>query len=429
MTMTLSTTPITEAFAEPERPVDLRFQILLALASAGATATLLPVLIVLIPTQTTAIDPLNSASSLALVMALGAVGAMIGNPLAGALSDRTTSRLGRRRPWLLIGMLGNALGLVLLANSASIAALALGWFMAQFFGNMMLSGCGAVVPDRVPVAQRGTTQAIIGLATPAAILISDLLFASVSDVRAAYYPLIAANVLLTGLFVLTYREPVLPASARAPFHLKTFLASFWISPRGNPVFARLWSLWLLIWLGYTVATGGYFYLYLQNVIGFEQLSPGRAVKEAVALLQLAQIVVGVPLMLGAGILSDRIHSRKVFVVGGAVAILGGLLLLTFVHSWSAAAAASVIIGGAFWTLYSLGVAMITQMLPSASDRGKDLGVINIASTIPQIVMPFVGAAIVNGLGIANAVGYAALFGIAAASMALALVMLRTLPRR
>lgn len=425
--MTLSTAPITEAYAEPVKPVTLRFQLLLAVANAGAIATLLPVLIVLIPAQTTAIDPFNAASSLALVMALGAFGAMIGHPLAGALSDRTTARLGRRRPWLLIGMAGDALGLALLASSTSVLSLALGWFTVQFFGNMMLSGYGAVVPDRVPVAQRGTTMAILGLASPVAIVISDLLFAGVGDLRAAYYPIIIANLLLTGLFVVTYREPVLPASARPPFRLGSFLASFWISPRRNPAFARVWVMWLLVWLGYTVATGGYFFLYLQNVIGFEALYPGRQVKEAVALLQLAQIVVGVPVMLWAGVLSDRLRSRKVFVLAGALVILAGILMLVFFRSWPAAVAASIITGGAFWTFYNLGVAMNTQLLPSASDRGKDLGVINIASTIPQIIMPFVGAAIVNRLGIANPTGYAALFAIAAAAMGLAILLIRALP--
>src|SRR5512142_1798927 len=144
------TATLTETTSEPTRPVSLGFQTLLGLSNAGANITLLPVLTVLIPTQATRIDPLHSASGLALVLTLGAIGAMVGNPLAGALSDRTTSRFGRRRPWLLIGMVGVSAGLWTLANSASILLLALGWFLAQFFGNVLLSSYGAVLPDRVP---------------------------------------------------------------------------------------------------------------------------------------------------------------------------------------------------------------------------------------------------------------------------------------
>jgi Na+/melibiose symporter-like transporter len=130
----VSTIPV-DALQEPTRPVSLGFQVLLGLANAGAIITLIPILIVLIPAQVTQIDPLNTASSLALVLGLGAAGAMIGNPLAGALSDRTTSPLGRRRPWLLVGMAGAALGLFALANSHTILWVALTWFTVQFFGN------------------------------------------------------------------------------------------------------------------------------------------------------------------------------------------------------------------------------------------------------------------------------------------------------
>ena len=95
-----------EALREPVQPVSLGFQVLLGLANGGATVALLPVLAVLIPAQVTQIEPLQTANSLALVLTLGATGALLGNPLAGALSDRTTSRFGRRHPWLLIGMTG-----------------------------------------------------------------------------------------------------------------------------------------------------------------------------------------------------------------------------------------------------------------------------------------------------------------------------------
>src|SRR5512139_4102500 len=113
-----------DALSEPTRPVNLGFQILLGAAIAGAMITLIPILTVIIPAQVSEIDPQGAASSLAIVLAVGAAGAFLGNPIAGALSDRTTARLGRRRPWLLAGMLGSAFGLSLLAISPSIPLLA-----------------------------------------------------------------------------------------------------------------------------------------------------------------------------------------------------------------------------------------------------------------------------------------------------------------
>lgn len=413
-----------EALREPVQPVSLGFQILLGVANAGATVTLLPVLMVLIPAQVTQVDPVHSATSLAFVLALGATGALLGNPLAGALSDRTTSRLGRRRPWLLIGMSGAFLGLGLLSTGKSIFVIAAAWFIVQFFGNMLLSSYGAILPDHVPVSQRGTTQAIVGLSSPIAIIVSDLYFTQVSELRLAYYPIMAALLILTLLFVQGYREPQLPKNILPAFQWKSFLASFWISPRKYPAFGLLWLVWLLAWSAYNLGTGGYFYLFVQNITRYGDAFAGRPVQEGIAIIQMLQIVVGVPAMLAAGVLSDRMQRRKPFVLAGMIAIGAGLLLLTCFSKWSLVLMASVLIGSGFWVYYSLGIALISQKLPSASERGKDLGVINIASTLPQIVMPWVGAAMVNSLGAGNSLSYQILFLVGLASAISAVLLLR-----
>jgi MFS family permease len=412
-----------EALREPVQPVSLRFQVLLGLANGGATVALLPVLAVLIPAQVTQIDPSQTANSLALVLTLGATGALLGNPLAGALSDRTTSRFGRRRPWLLIGMSGAFLGLALLSNSRSIVLMAAAWFMVQFFGNMLLSSYGAILPDHVPARQRGTTQAIIGLASPIAIILSDLFFTQVRELRIAYYPIMIALLVLTLLFVGLYREPQLPKGLLPPLRLGSFLASFWVSPRKYPTFGLLWLVWLLAWTAYNLGTGGFFFLYVQNITRYASIFPGQQVKDGIAIIQILQIAVGVPLMMAAGVLSDRSQRRKPYVLAGITGLGIGLVLLIGFSNWAIVLGASVLIGAGFWIYYSLGVALITQKLPSASNRGKDLGVINIASTLPQIIMPWIGAAVVNAVGETSSLSYQVLFliGLGAAGMAVGLL--------
>ncbi len=418
--------PFAEALSEPTHPVSLGFQVLLGLANAGATISLIPVLSVLIPAQATQIDPVNSANSLAFVLTLGATAALVSNPLTGALSDRTTSRFGRRRPWLLAGTLGVCVGLALLANSRSIPIMAAAWFMTQFFGNMLFSCYGAVLPDRIPARQRGTTAAIIGLSAPIAIILADVLIARVQDLRSAYYPIIAAQVILAFLFISLYKEARLPKENLPPFRLRAFLSSFWVSPRKYPAFARVWLMWFLFWLGYNVGTGGFFFLYVQNITRYESLFPGHLVKEGMALVQILAIAFGVPLMMISGVLSDRSGRRKIFVLAGAALIAAGLAVLIFFSGWTMVLAASVMIGAGFQIYYSLGLAMITQMLPSASDRGKDLGVINIAATLPQILMPPLGALIINGLGTANPIGYQVFFGIGLFTVIFGIFLLRSM---
>jgi MFS family permease len=418
--------PLSEALSEPTRPVSLGFQVLLSLANAGATISLIPVLSVLLPAQVTQLDPANAANNLAFVLSLGAVAALVSNPLTGALSDRTTSRFGRRRPWLLAGAAGVSAGLALLANSRSIPLIATAWCMAQFFGNMLFSSYKAILPDFVPARQRGVTQAINGAASPIAVILVDLLIASVKDLRSAYLPVIIAQALLAILFIIAYKEARLSKEQVRPFRLKSFLASFWVNPRRHPVFTRAWLMWFLFWLGYNVGAGAFFFLYIQNITRYESLFPGRLVKDGMALVQMLGIVVGVPLMIGAGVLSDHSGQRKPFVLAGAALVGAGLLGLIIFSSWTMVLVASIAIGAGFQIYYSLGLAMITQILPSASNRGKDLGVINIASTLPQIIMPSVGAAIVNGLGAANPLGYQAFFGIGLVAIIAGLLLLRTM---
>ena len=83
---------------------------------------------------------------------IGAAVAMIANPVAGALSDRTTGRFGRRHPWTVGGALAGAAALVLLVGQHTIAGVIIGWCLVQVGLNAMLASLTAGVPDHVPVA-------------------------------------------------------------------------------------------------------------------------------------------------------------------------------------------------------------------------------------------------------------------------------------
>jgi MFS family permease len=88
-----------------------------------------------------------------------------------------------------------------------------------------------------------------------------------------------------------------------------------------------------------------------------------------------------------GLWSDRAGKRKAFVIGSGLIIAGALLLLAFVHTAPAAFAGAIVLGIGFGIYSAVDFAMITQVLPGATDRAKDLGVINIANTLPQVLAP------------------------------------------
>ena len=86
---------------------------------------------------------------LAVVAGIGALVAMVGNPLFGKMSDRTASRLGMRRPWMVIGLVGGSLGILVVALAPSIPVVLAGWCIAQLFFNALLAAMAAVLPDQV----------------------------------------------------------------------------------------------------------------------------------------------------------------------------------------------------------------------------------------------------------------------------------------
>ena len=110
----------------------------------------------------------QAPSSLALVTGTGALLAMVGNPFFGRLSDRTSSRLGMRRPWMVIGLVGGSFGVLVVALAPNIPVVLVGWCIAQLLFNALLAAMVAVLPDQVPVAQRGLVAGVLGVCLPIA---------------------------------------------------------------------------------------------------------------------------------------------------------------------------------------------------------------------------------------------------------------------
>ena len=105
----------------------------------------------------------QAPTSLALVAGTGALLAMFANPFFGKLSDRTSSRFGMRRPWMVVGLAGGSLGILVVALAPNIPVVLVGWCIAQLCFNALLAALVAVLPDQVPVAQRGHVAGVLGI--------------------------------------------------------------------------------------------------------------------------------------------------------------------------------------------------------------------------------------------------------------------------
>ena len=148
----------------PLLPVGWVFIALYALAFMATSLVLIAPLLVTLALKVNSLVGIEQApNSLALVTATGALVAMVGNPFFGRMSDRTSSRWGMRRPWMVVGLVGGSLGILVVALAPNIAVTLVGWCLAQLFFNALLAAQIAVLPDQVPVAQRGLVSGILGV--------------------------------------------------------------------------------------------------------------------------------------------------------------------------------------------------------------------------------------------------------------------------
>ena len=395
------------ALAEPAAPVSRGWVGLLVLAALGVWMAFFTPIQVLLPEQVEAIDPARKETMLGLVTGVGAAAAMVVNPLAGALSDRTSLRLrgrafGRRHPWTLGGALLGALALVLLSRQHTVAGVLVGWVAAQTCFNTMLATLTAAVPDRVPVAQRGSVSAWIGLPAVGGVVLGVILVTLlVTGVGAGYVAVAVVVALLALPFALSTPDDPLPREYRQPLRPGAILAGMWVSPRRYPDFAWAWITRFLVQLGNALGTL-YLLYFLTDRVHYRDPGTGLLILILIYTGGLAATTVV------AGRLSDRTGRRKVFVVWSGVVMAVAAVLLAAWPTWTGAMVAAVVLGAGYGVYGAVDAALITQVLPRATDRAKDLGVINIANSAPQVLGPALSAPIVVHLG-----GYPVLYSLTA----------------
>ncbi|MFD0436182.1 MFS transporter [Streptomyces chartreusis] len=344
---------------------------------------------------------MSKETLLAWVTGAGAVVSLAANPFFGALSDRTTARRGRRTPWIVAGAAGGALSLLLLAGADGLWLMALGWCLVQLTLNAAFAAVTAAVPDRVPRPQRGVVGGWLGAAQILGAVAGTGLATAVGGIAAGYAA--CAVFVVAGVlpYVLRYRDLRLPAADRPAWSWRSFTRGFWLSPRRHPDFGWAWLTRFLINLSNALVIL-YLLYYLRDRLHHDDPEQGVLILTAVnAVSLLATVVVG-------GIWSDRVGRRKPFVHWSGVLMAAATALLAAWQTWPSAIVVAALLGIGLGVFMSVDFALMTDVLPTARDRGKDLGVINVANALPQVAAPALAAPIVTYLG-----GYRMLYAVAA----------------
>ena len=401
----------TSANPEPGLKVPLEHRVgwgfiaLFTLAFMSTNLLFLPPLLVTLPLKINALVGIKEApNNLALVAGIGALLSVFANPFFGRMSDRTSSRLGMRRPWMVIGLLGGSVGLLLVALAPNIPVVLLGWCVTQLFFNALLAALIAVLPDQVPPTQRGLVSGVLGICLPIAAVSGTFLVRLVSGSQLATF-LVPCGV--AGFFILVFavvlNDRRLTVADRPIWSLREFASTFYVAPWASPDFAWTFASRFLFVMAYAfLATYQAYYL-------LDKLGSARAdVPQQIFLGTLTNSVVVIAASLVGGQLSDRTGRRKIFVFAASI-VYGLAMFLVAISTSFNGFLVGMAIGGLGFGLYtSVDLALVTDVLPDKDRVAKDLGVLNIANALPFSLAPAV-APVILAIGGGS---YSALYAVA-----------------
>ncbi|MFJ3034962.1 MFS transporter [Curtobacterium pusillum] len=336
------------------------------------------------------LEPDEKVFWLGLVTALGGVFASIALFGWGAISDLTRSRFGARTPWIVFGAVAGTVSLVGLGLAGNIGTFIAVFIVYTLVVNSLVAAVLATFPDRIPREKRGTLSTVYGGAqvlggAVANIAASQFLF----DPNPMYF--VGAGLLLVGGLVFVVLAPDFSnrSQPRRTLDMRGMLASFTF-PKHAPDFYWAFAGRFALLLGLFMVQNFSLYI-LSDFIGLE----GDELKTVVALNGVASLVTIVLGTVIAGPLSDRIKRRKLPVFVASI-LFGVAVLLPFTwHTGTSMIVFGAVSGFGLGAFLAVDTALMTEVLPSEESRGKDLGILNAANTVPGIIAPLATSAIVS----------------------------------
>lgn len=370
---------------------------------------------VLLPNHMAIIDEENKVANFAIVTTVASIIAMFSQPIVGALSDRTRSRLGRRAPWMLGGALLGAVALLVLGSLQDIFLITIIWAVMLVSLNAMQGPLSAITPDRFPRSRRGVASTAVGIGTLAGATLGVVLAGRIAaDVGIGYAVFGGTVFVVTVAFILLNRDRSSVGAVFPAFRWRTFLAGFWVNPRKHPDFAWAFVARFLFILGYFLVFTYQLFI-LTDFVGM----PLAEANIQVGVLSMAAFVTTLVSVSVAGWVSDRLKRRKAFIYLASAIMMIGLLVPLAMPNMTGMLLMFTIKGFGYGLYMACDTALMTEVLPGGgTSAAKDLGILNIATNIPQALSPAVAAIIIGGLG-----GYQALFVVAAVCIGLAALAL------
>lgn len=365
-------------------------------------ALLTPIIITLALKVEEITDQEHKAAYLAAILAPGAFGAMLAAPIWGALSDATRFSFGRRRFWIVVGFLLLLCGLLIVAFAKSLPVIIAGWLLCQIGSNANQASLNALMPDFVPPSQRGRMSGLLGLTLPMAYVTGTFLtqFTTENHIAMFLVPWLPCLISVP-LLVATVRERPFVSTTR--FSLATALRAFLVNPVRSRDYGWAFTSRFLVMLAVSFATT-YQVFFMSDVLGIAKGSVARSM----FLSTLVTAGLTVVLTPSVGWLSDRIGRLKPFVVGPGLLVAIGVFAISMTSTFPEFLVAIAIVGVGKGIFFAVEFAVCVAVLPDSKSSAKDLGVLQIANSLPQSIAPAL-APLFLAIGSGNDPNYTALY--------------------
>ncbi|MDT0144561.1 MFS transporter [Microbacterium sp. PRC9] len=322
---------------------------------------------------------------LGYVTGVGSLVVVLLGPIIGILSDRTRSRFGRRRPWLLGLTLIGLTGLVIVATAPNIGIAIAGWAVTQFGFGIAALQLTSSLGDRLPESQRGKVAGLNGVAVMVAPIFGVVLASAFAGTSLLLFlvPGIPGAILIL-LFVIFIKEPDgrgFPTRPKAS--VRSFLAGYGYNVKKYPDFSWNWLGRFTFNFGVTMATTFTTFFFASKLgIPVDEIGGIIAIT---ALVGIAATVGGAAL---SGFLSDRLKRRKSFIV------VAGLLFAAGTTVSALAPDFTLLMIGLFAMNLGLGIfsavdgALMLDVLPEQdTEAGRFVAIAQFSTSIPQFAAP------------------------------------------
>lgn len=377
---------------QPKRPIRLGFSLLIGPACwlgpyVGVSATLLPA----------KIGQLAPADKVPLVAAASAIAmtvATIANIIAGALSDVTRSKHGKRTPWIVINSILSALCLVGLSMATSVTMLLVIWGIYQAVLNAVVAPMIAQISDRVAPKWRGTISSFYGIGQAFGNYGSGIIASQFIDTTAVGIQVLATFALVGGLLsAFLAKEPSNLDEPKVKFDASTLKQNFMFPTKGARDYYLALAGKMLMVTGQYVIVGYQLYIFTD----YMNLSKG-ATAASIATMSSILMVTGILFTALAGPISDKIHRLKAPVALTTILLGIGAFFPFFSPKPWIMFAYALVAGIGMGAYNAVDQALNVAVLPNPNSAAKDLGIINMANTLGQVFGPMIAAVAISTMG-------------------------------